>query len=386
MISISSKYQATVLIVESEASLAQSLYALLTAAGYNVILAFFGQDAIEKAKAPVDLILLDLMLSDMEGLQLCHYFKRSEVTREVPIMVLSGNGQDERLQCMRLGANDFLDKPFDGQDLLTHVEVLMHGRNGVEANISRRMERLRELKIILENNLVEPHFQPIYLLEPWGLLGVEVLSRPQTGNLLKDPQLLFEAAQEFGFYFNLEMMVWKKALEIFSASGQEHRLFLNCSPHLVEHDHFMQVQELFNQSVVESSNIFLELTERSAISEHKTFYDRLKQYRNSGFKIAVDDVGSGYSSLESIIATRPEVVKIDRHIVHGLVEDPYKSSIVKFIVSFCREHDIICVAEGVETKNELLVLKKLGVQACQGYYFCRPTPHLDVPAFRAVSA
>jgi EAL domain-containing protein (putative c-di-GMP-specific phosphodiesterase class I)/CheY-like chemotaxis protein len=383
LISINSKYQATILIVESNPATAQMLLTTLRTKGYNSVLASSGQEAIEKIQAPVDLILLDLLLSDMEGKELCHYLKQSEATNEIPIIMLSSdNGRNnEKLQCIQLGADYFVRGPLEREELLIRVENILQMRSGSRP---QRAERLRELKRILEYGLVEPHFQPIYTFDPPGLLGVEVLSRPQTDSMLKNPELLFETALEFGFYFDLEMMAWKKALDIFNKDGKDQKLFLNCSPYLVEDDHFLHVHEMFQKTMVNASDVFFELTERSAISQHKLFHQRLCQYRDSGFRIAVDDLGSGYSSLEAIVEIHPEVVKIDQQIVHDLVEDPYKSSMVKFIVSFCLEHDIICVAEGVETKEELRILKDLGVKACQGYYFYRPTPHLDVSAFRSI--
>jgi len=387
VISFSQK-KTVVLVVESETSVAQMLSAVLTSAGYLVSIASHGQEAIEKSKVAIDIIVLNLILSDMEGVELCHYFKQSEATRHIPVMVLSPEGgrDREKTQCYHLGADDFIYRPFQNDELLEHIDQLMKSRKvRSDTKPAEQMERFHELKRILENRLVEPYFQPLYSIEPFEIFGVEVLSRPQTTSVLQNPEMLFQTALEFGSYLDLEMMVWEKALDIFKDRGEGKNLFLNCSPHLVENDHFMRVQAVFQRSVVKVSQVYLELTERSAISQHDLFYHRLRQYREHGFKIAVDDVGSGYSSLESIVETRPEVVKIDRHIVHGLTQDPYKHSIVKFVVSFCREHDIICVAEGVETKEEFQMVRNLGVKACQGYYFFRPTPQLDIPAFQSVT-
>ena len=106
----------------------------------------------------------------------------------------------------------------------------------------------------------------------------------------------------------------------------------------------------------------------------------MREYRQDGFKIAVDDLGAGYSSLETIIEIRPEAIKLDKHIVFGVSKDPYKSSIVKLFVAFCRENGIICVAEGIETKEDYEALIELGVDAGQGYYLCRPSTMLDLMA------
>jgi len=91
---------------------------------------------------------------------------------------------------------------------------------------------------------------------------------------------------------------------------------------------------------------------------------------------AVDDVGGGYASLESIVETRPEAVKIDRHIVSQLEKDSFRRSIVKFIVSFCKEHKIFSIAEGIEIMKDFEIVRELGVDAGQGYYFQKPSPDI----------
>ena len=133
---------------------------------------------------------------------------------------------------------------------------------------------------------------------------------------------------------------------------------------------------MFSGYGMSSNEVFLEITERSAVTAFDIFYERLREYRHDGFKIAVDDLGAGYSSLESIVEIKPEVVKLDRHIVNGVCADPFKRSIVKLFVAFCRENSIICVAEGIETKEDLDALIELGVDCGAGILF--------VPAHRYI--
>lgn len=382
MISANSKYQQTVLVIEDELPLVEMLSLILETRGYKVELASNGHDALEKIRGPIDLIILDLLLPDMEGVEVCHYLKQSELTRNIPIIILSSNHcrVDQKVQCFQLGADDFITKPFDNEELFARMYSLLRRRSLLpEMEAKEKFELLRDLRIVVDQERVEPYFQPVYTINPtFKLLGIEVLSRPNIIGVLKDPEMLFHAALHLGFYYELETLVWRKALRILGSLGYKEDVFLNCSPYLVEDNNFLQVHKIFDESLISPKNIFLELTERSTISQYKLFYERLTEYRRHGFKVAIDDVGSGYASLESIIETRPEVVKIDRHIVHGITSDPYKHSVVKFIVSFCHEHDIICVAEGVETKEELYLLKELGVDACQGYYLCKPTSSLDM--------
>jgi EAL domain-containing protein (putative c-di-GMP-specific phosphodiesterase class I) len=189
--------------------------------------------------------------------------------------------------------------------------------------------------------------------------------------------LLFKSALQFGLYGDLEQLSWKKALEYSAQHLNGEKLFLNCNPYLVEGPKFLEIKSLFDKSQVNTNNVVLEITERSAISNSGLFYNNLNQYREHGFSFAIDDVGKGYSSLEVMVETKPEVVKIDRHIITDIHEDSFKRSIVKFIVSFCKDSGILSVAEGIESKKELDVVRDLGVNAGQGYFLFKPTPYID---------
>ena len=98
----------------------------------------------------------------------------------------------------------------------------------------------------------------------------------------------------------------------------------------------------------------------------------MQRYRECGFGFAVDDVGGGYASLESVIQTKPEVIKIDRHIISNLTNDLFKRSIVKFVVAFCQENNILSIGEGIQTKEDFEIIQDLGVDGGQGFYMFRP--------------
>ncbi len=383
-----SKYQQTILVIEDDQVRDGMLSMILATRGYKVIAAKNGQEAIAKSSLPIDLIIIDLLLGDMNGIEVCHYLKQVGVTRNIPIILLSDRNcpVNEKVQCFQLGADDLLCKPFENEELFARIFALLRRHHGEDSEAEvQRVDNVKQLREIIDQELVEPNFQPIYLIgSTCKLFGVEILSRPLVGGLLKNPEHLFQIALELGFYYELEMMVWRKALKILNENAPFSNIFLNCNPYIIENNNFPNIRELFESASILPSNVFFELTERSAISKYHLFCERLQQYRELGFKIAVDDVGSGYASLESIIETRPEVVKIDRHIIHGLSINDYKRSIVKFIVSFCGEHDIICVAEGVETSDEFVLLKNLGVKAFQGYFFYKPTTQKGLKTFKDV--
>ena len=363
--------------MDDEQAIAQLLGMLLKTKGYAVEIVSTGTRALERIDSDIDIVLLDLLLPDYEGSKICQQIKTDPLTEHIPVIIISGNNQKNKsAESLNLGADDYLSKPFEPEELFARIEaVLRRHVSAAETGLTKHQyETVAEIRRIIDAEEIIPYFQPIFFLKPFHVMGFEVLSRPQTTTTLSNPEVLFKEALRYGMYFDVEMIGWRKAIQKFKNSGRpsDESLFLNCSPYLVESDKFPSVQNLFNGTGVSSNRIFLEITERSAISEYDLFYDRLKAYRQHGFKIAIDDVGGGYSSLESIVHTHPEVVKLDRHIVKGLESDAYKRSIVKLIIAFCRENGIICIAEGIETQHELELLIDIGVNAGQGYYLSRP--------------
>ena len=371
-----------ILLVDDDRSITQTLTLLLKTRGYEVEIASCGGEVFDKITDTTDLILLDLMLPDQGGLEVCRRLKEDQLTRPIPVIILSGKLLSEDIvEGLYLGADDYLTKPFEYEELVARMEAVMRRglvfrNSGLAGDGGESV--IGEIRRIIDEELITPFFQPVFLLKPFQLFGFEALSRPVTNNMLSDPELLFKAAVQYGFYQDLEILSWKKAIECAATFLDDKKLFLNCNPYLVEGPKFPTIKALFDRSHLNVENVILEITERSAISDFKVFYGCLQQYRRCGFKFAVDDVGGGYASLEAIVETKPEVVKIDRHIVHELCEDPFKGSIVKFIVAFCKEHGILCVAEGIETKEELELIVELGVDAGQGYYLCKPTARIEL--------
>ncbi|HQP10469.1 MAG TPA: EAL domain-containing protein [Candidatus Omnitrophota bacterium] len=374
------KNKKQILLVDGDCSTTDTLTLLFETRGYGVTVAHSGSEALKLAHNNLDLILLDIVLPDQIGFNICRKLKESKETRDVSIIILSGKllTQDV-VEGLYLGADDYLAKPFEYEELVARMEAVMRrGKlTSYEKDSSKYEQRIIiELRKIVDEKLIDPYFQPIFLLNPLKLYGFESLSRPNTLSTLSAPELLFKAAIQYGFYQDMEFLAWEKALKYVSMHIDSKKLFLNCNPYLVEGPKFMLIKSLFEKHNIDVRNVFLEITERSAIPNFRAFYKHLQAYRDYGFKFAVDDVGGGYASLESIVETRPEVVKIDRHIVSRLENDPFRRSIVKFIVSFCREHGIFSIAEGIETLRDLEIVRELGVDAGQGYYFQKPSPHI----------
>ena len=371
-----------ILLVDDDRYLTETLALLLETRGYSVEQVHCAKEVFNSISTSVDLVLLNRILPDLDGFEVCRKLKENTATHHIPIILLSANVfSDDIVQGLHLGADDYLKKPFNHEELIARMEAVMRkvSTNNLDFfEFQVREKIICELRKILNNELIVSFFQPIYWLKPFKLFGFEILSRPQTETVLSNPELLFRAAIQFGCYVEMEILCWKKAMEYIRRQIKDEKLFFNCNPYLVEGPKYQTIKTLFDTNGIDPKRVVFEVTERASISNFKIFYEYLTRFRSGGFSIAIDDVGGGYASLESIVETKPEVVKIDRHIIKDLENDVYKRSIVKFIVGFCNENNIIAIAEGVESKKDLDIIKELGVHGGQGYFLGEPRQHVDL--------
>ena len=127
--------------------------------------------------------------------------------------------------------------------------------------------------------------------------------------------------------------------------------------------------------------IVLEVTERSAIRDVAVFRDALTTLRQLGFRIAIDDAGSGYASLQAIAELRPDYIKVANTLITGLRSDSIKRDVVEMLVNLSRRIDAVCVAEGIETPEDLEECRQLGIPYGQGFYLGVPAEKpADEPA------
>ncbi len=370
-----------ILLVEDDKSLTKILTMLLETRGYAVEVVHTGQDALKRASPNTDLILLDRLLPDAEGFEVCKRIKREKQTQHIPIIMVSAKIlSGDVAQGLYLGADDYVAKPIEFEELIARMEAVMR-RSALfpseQFTSTEDQAILSELYRIIKEEALKPVFQPIVHLESNEIIGFEALMRPQTTSALANPELLFKKALQFGVYQKLELLSWRKIIEYAETSLKDKYLFLNCSPYLIEGENFLEIQSLFAENNIKIQNIVLELTERSSVSAFETFTENLSCYRDLGLRFAIDDVGGGYASLEAIVNIKPDIVKIDRHIVQGLENDPFKQSVIKFMSAFCKENNMLSIAEGIETKEELQALRQIGINAGQGYLLSRPAPEID---------
>jgi EAL domain-containing protein (putative c-di-GMP-specific phosphodiesterase class I)/CheY-like chemotaxis protein len=377
-----------ILVADNDAHFVKGLLSFLEERGYDILTASSSQGIFQKAQnLDIDLVLLNETLPDASGFEVCSLLKNNERTQHIPVIIISeGDCAEKRIKGYNLGADDCIEKGTDNEEVLAHIDAIWRRMNGrhEDMRIQRHCEVTEELVKVIDDGRIQTYFQPIYLLRPFRLFGLEVLSRPAGRTFFANAEEMFKAAVKHDLYYPLEMLCWNRAAEVIAQRTKNERFFFNCNAYVVENDKFPAVRSVFSRNQIPFNNIVLEISERSSITQEKMFYGRLGEFRDQGFTLAVDDVGAGYSSLQSIVLARPEIVKIDYRIIHGLDHDEIKRSVVRLIVTFCKENRIISVAEGVETKEEYSAVLALGIDAVQGYFFYRPSPILNLREMKDV--
>ena len=203
----------TVLIVDDEPAVSQLLNVLLTSQGYATKIAATGRQALDSVFTNIDLILLDMVLPDFEGIKVCQQLKSNSQSKNIPIIAISGKqNKTDRIESLYTGAEDYLTKPFEPEELFARMDVVLrrHDVKTNEGSLPQNQETICELKRIITEESINVRFQPIYFLKPMRLLGLEMLSRPQTSTPMFNPEIFFKTALKYGVYYEVEMIGWRK--------------------------------------------------------------------------------------------------------------------------------------------------------------------------------
>lgn len=221
-------------------------------------------------------------------------------------------------------------------------------------------------------------FQPIVDLVSGRVTAVEALARFHvTPN--RPPDMWFSEAHHSGLGVELEMLAVSRALAQQPMLPDGVALTINAGPQTVMCPEFL---DAFLD--VPPGRIILELTEHTVVDDYSDLVASLRGLRNRGVRLAVDDTGSGYSSLVHILKLAPDFIKLDRDLISGIDLDPVRRALASSLVTFAADTGAQIVAEGVETEDELEVLRRLGVRYAQGFHLGRPAPlealaHLAYP-------
>lgn len=261
-------------------------------------------------------------------------------------------------------------------DLKSHPLAPTNYRSAAEAIA------LRGLHEILQARALHPWFQQVIDLQSGEIVGYESLIRGPSNSPYHAPMALFAEAQRLGLTDEMEDAARLCSIRRFSELDLPGKLFLNVSPPSLAGSRLRDsvMLDVLRESELPASRVIIELTENKPFFDVAGITDALKRLREAGFTIAIDDLGAGFSTLRLWSDLLPEIVKLDMHFVQGTHRDPVKFAFLRSVQDIAARCGTHLVAEGIETEEDLLAVRKLGIRYGQGYFIARPlaNPALSV--------
>lgn len=377
-----------VLIVDDDTAVLQSSSLLLSRAGFTV-------DSVASAEAAIELlglrrysaILSDINMEGMSGLDLLRTIRERDLDTPV-ILITGGPSLQTAIDAMAWGAHRYLLKPIGPQELIeaiTRAVLLadlarlkreafaLRGARGMpvddeealQATFTRAIERLTMV------------FHPIVSLKQRRAIGFEALVR-STEPTLEYPEALLGTANLLGRQEELTRRIYDEIAAHAHELPPDSLLFVNVHPpDLLD----ASLHGLEWPLAPFADRIVLEVTERASIEKLGDITDVVGDLRLLKYRLAVDDLGTGYAGLASFTQLSPEFVKLDRSLVDGINLNPTKQRVVKAMTTLCADLGMQVISEGVETQAECATLRALGADLLQGYLFGQPSPGFGNPTF-----
>jgi EAL domain-containing protein (putative c-di-GMP-specific phosphodiesterase class I) len=244
-------------------------------------------------------------------------------------------------------------------------------REGIEA------VRRDELSRLIALGDVRAVFHPIVRLADGHVIGHEALTRPVGGNVgassFDSVEELFAFAESTELLMDFERLCRKTAIVAAANLPDRGLLFLNASPQAVEDPDWSAggMDRLLAQSGMAPADVVIEITERVAIVRHDDFQLALRAFKNRGYRVAVDDMGAGYSSFQALESIEPDFLKFDVSLVRDIDRSSIKRGLLESLRQLAEKIGARVIAEGVEREEERATLLGLGIELGQGYVFHR---------------
>ena len=262
----------------------------------------------------------------------------------------------------------------------------MYAEKIVFYNNAMREKMLFEQKILdtmveaLEQGQFQIHLQPKVRVNTEEVVGAEALVRwehPELG--LLSPADFLPVFERNGFIYSLDLYVWHKVCSAMQRwrqmGGADIPVAVNVSRMDIYHGDLPSLfTELVKDYGLEPKNLHLEITESAYISDSRQLLLVVEQLRKTGFVVEMDDFGSGYSSLNMLSELPVDVLKLDLKFLRTGTDAGRRHRIMQAVIDLAHTLHLLVIAEGVETKEESLLLEEMGCQYAQGYYYGRHVP------------
>lgn len=382
-----------ILVVDDVIAVQRMLERVLTHEGYTVVGAADGTQAKQLLETnEFDLVLSDISMPGLDGIGLLRAVRERDP--ELPVILLTGvPSTATAMSAVNLAATAYLAKPIAPAVLVAEVaralklRALAKARREASSDghaVPAAPAATDDLAAAFDRALVGLFmvYQPIVSWSRRSSFAYESLVRSSEPSMAY-PGALFDAAERLGKLHDLGRAIRTNCADTFAELGSKSRLFLNLHPHDLLDDTLYDSRSVLAPL---APQVVLEITERAKLDEVPDLRKRIEALRAAGFRIAIDDIGAGYSGLNSFAMLHPEFVKLDMALVRDIDCDPTKQRVARMLVDLSTDLNIGVVGEGVETAAEREILVLLGCDLLQGYLFARPGAPFPEPTFDADGA
>jgi len=370
-----------VLVVDDDEAMLEVCQRVLRSEGWCVTAALDSRRAVDSLReTDFDCVVTDINMPELDGFAMVKAVRLHDV--DIPVLLMTGDPSlTGAVKAIDSGAVSYLAKPFDSTTLAT--AVARAARRLGAARMRRR--RSSSSRIATDRSTIDRQFssaldqawlafQPIVDVVTKRVYAYEALIRSDEPTMAR-PDVLVSTAEKLDRVHELGRTVRRAAARAMPNVPEGALMFINV------HGLELSDEDLYEPSspiAQYAERVVLEITERVSVDEQHGVA-RVQMLRKLGYRIAIDDLGAGYSALGALAAFEPEIVKLDMGLVRDLDRHPAKRRVVGAIATLCRELGSRVVAEGVETLRELAVVTEIGVDLVQGYLLARPAREFIIP-------
>ena len=377
-----------ILIVDDSLSMCQVLKAQLEQFGaHTVDYCHDGVAALEQINdsySGYDALFVDLHMEGMDGLELLSQLN----TRAYRGAVVIVSALDSRIieYSLEIISNynlrllGSLAKPIDRSVIGFMMRRIRNSKSVVQTR--EELPSRRKVEAALHADNIQLYFQPIIANEHNSIHSFECLSRLTIDGTLMQPSQFLPVIDKFDLHDLFLSSLLKKVIpeykKINSELHSDANLAINLSPKLLFNDDLpITLASWVDNLGVERSKICFEITEDYSLNDDIQ-QKNLNRLRIQGFKLALDDYGTGYTNLRQIRQLPLNEIKLDRDLVMGMHQDKILRIVVESVQRLCEELQLNVIAEGVCDPKDLIALNSMGINHFQGYLFCRPKPAGEV--------
>ncbi|AQA01126.1 diguanylate phosphodiesterase [Mycobacterium sp. MS1601] len=229
-------------------------------------------------------------------------------------------------------------------------------------------QQRRAIRNVVDQRDFDVVFQSVHDVASGKVMGVEALARFPCEPFR--PDAFFAQASQLGLGIQLETAIVARVMDLVPCLPDDVFVAVNISPAAAQQAPWTELL-----TGVDPSRIVLEITEHDAVDDYGALDEVLEACRARGMRVAVDDVGAGFSSFTHVLELEPDFVKIDHSITHNIDGDDARRRLAQAIAEFAGQIGAVVVAEGVETQRELDAVGAAGIDYAQGYHLSRPKPY-----------